>query len=143
MYASPPCIVQGPLSEDHWKKQQHKANCKHCSAGHGDRHECGLTNIRAEGELKMYTKRQRGLGGREAILQTLPGINVRRKSGHGESMTKFAKRQRKLVQDEYVIHSCIFLLWLQLGDAFMVNSPLLVILQFVDPNVLFRRVSEV
>jgi hypothetical protein len=59
-----------------------------------------------------------------------------------QSMTKFAKRQRKLAKMEILYHSTDSYSSSNSEMLSWLNSPLLVMLQSVDPNELFSQTSS-
>jgi hypothetical protein len=61
-------------------------------------------------KLKEQLKETNILLDGEAILQTLSGIDVRRKSGRGEKYDKICQTTDQARPEGYVIHSCTFLL---------------------------------
>jgi hypothetical protein len=121
-----------------WRKQ-HKQICKLLNVGHGD----------LQLRQPFHTRRSTALKGKfETLEGTLDEDDKRFFKLFKEStfegnrvaarkMTKIAERKSKFDQEFLVFHSLHFLI--RFSDSKMLswpNSPLLVLLQFVDPNVL-------
>jgi hypothetical protein len=124
-----------------WKQQQHKQICKLLSVGHGDRQMRSNAHMSQQAKLKEnFERNERGLGeGVKRFFKLFGESTFEGSRAAAQSMTKFAKRQTKLLKKGILFHSLHFLV--RFSDSEMLswpNSPLLVMLQLVDPNVLNR-----
>jgi hypothetical protein len=123
-----------------WKQQQHKKICKLLNVGHGDRqvrtayHTAFSINLKErfeDGKLLLND-------GVTRFFKLFQESTFEGSRAAAESMTKFAKRQTEPVKNSIFYHSMHFLV--RCSNSEMLswpNSPLLVMLQFVDPNLLF------
>jgi hypothetical protein len=132
LYCSKTC-----QSED-WKKQ-HKQLCKLLNVGHG-----GLQvrmplhtsrSIESKGE---FENGERNLDEEDKrFFKLFQKSTFERSRAAVREMTKIAKRQTKHNQMFYLFHSLSFLIRSDSSEMLSwPNSPLLVLLQFIDPNVL-------
>ena len=121
-----------------WKKQ-HKQICTLLNVGHGD------MQVRDD----IHTDRSNALKGTFEISESRLADNVKRffklfqestKDGSraaAKKMKKFAKGQPRHYQKFLLFHSLYFLVRSDSEMLSWPNSPLLVLLQSVDPNVLY------
>jgi hypothetical protein len=121
-----------------WKKQ-HKKICQFLNVGHGDRQVRTKDHTRRSSEYKeQFEDRERNLDEDDKRFFKLFTESTRKESRAAAlQMRKIAKRQTKHNQVVLVIHGLHLLV--RFSNSEMLswpNSPLLVMLQFVDPNVL-------
>jgi hypothetical protein len=121
-----------------WKKQ-HRRICKLLNVGHGDmqvRRDIHMSRINDAKELFEFG--ERGLVEEDKLFfklfeeSTLEGSRAA-----ARKMRKIAERLKKKYQEFLLIHSLHFLI--RFSNSEMLswpNSPLLVLLQYVDPSVL-------
>jgi hypothetical protein len=122
-----------------WKKQ-HKKICKLLNVGHGDMQVRTDAHTRQADQLKERFESDKQLlnDGVKRFFKLFEESTFEGSQATAQSMTKFAKRQTKLVKKGILFHSVHFLV--RSSNSEMLswpNSPLLVMLQFVDPNELF------
>jgi hypothetical protein len=134
MYCSKAC------QRKDWKKQQHKQLCKLLNVGHGDRQVrtdfhtklCIRTNARFESEERILDEGAKSFFKLfEESTSTFEGSQAA-----AQRMKNIAKRQSKNYQNFLFFHSLYYLIHSDSETLSWPNSPLLVMLQFVDPNVL-------
>jgi hypothetical protein len=121
-----------------WRKQ-HKKICKLLNMGHGDMQLRTLTHTSRSIDLKEHFETlERSLGeDGKRFFKLFEESTFEGSQAAARKMKKIANRQTKRDQKFLLFHSLLILV---LSDAEMLswpNSPLLVLLQFVDPNVLF------
>jgi hypothetical protein len=121
-----------------WKKQ-HKQICKLLNVGHGDMQVRSSVHESRKIELKEYFERnERNL--REDMKQffkLFQESTFEASQAVARKMKKIAKRQNKDSQEFLLFHSLEVLARSSNSDMLSwPNSPLLVMLQLVDPNVL-------
>jgi hypothetical protein len=125
--------------------QQHKKICKFLNVGHGgmqvgiDEHR-RLSTLRkeqlAEGERSLNEDMKR-------FFKLFKDSTFEGSRAAARKMKKYAKRQTKNVQNWLLIHSLKVLV--RFSNSEMLswpNSPLLVLLDFVDPNMLFGESGD-
>jgi hypothetical protein len=122
--------------KEDWKKQ-HKEICKLLNVGHGDmqvqttthsKHSITLKNVIEEGRRHLDEDGKRFFSLFEQ--STLEGSQAA-----ARKMKKIAKRQTKFIQTFLLFQSLHILARSDSDMLSWPNSPLLVLLQFVDPNV--------
>jgi hypothetical protein len=123
-----------------WKQQQHKQICKLLNVGHGDRQVRTDYHTSKQIELKEAFERDEQLlnDGVKRFFKLFEESTFEGSRATAQSMTKFAKRQTKLEKKGMLHRSVHFLV--RFSNSEMLswpNSPLLVMLQFVDPNEIF------
>jgi hypothetical protein len=131
MYCSKAC------QRKDWKTQ-HKQLCKLLNVGHGDR------QVRTDFHMRLCIRMSRRFESEERILDegakgffklftesTLEGSQAA-----AQKMKNIAKRQIKNYQNFLFFHSLYYLIHSDSEMLSWPNSPLLVMLQFVDPNEL-------
>jgi hypothetical protein len=126
-----------------WREKQHRQICKLLNVGHGDRQVRTEEHTRQQIEFKEnFEETERSL--REGIVHVGRFFKLFQESMFEESqataleMRKIAKSLSKDFQCALLHHSLHFLV--QFSNSEMLswpNSPFLVFLQFVDPNLLF------
>jgi hypothetical protein len=122
-----------------WKKQ-HKKICKLLNVGHGDMQVRCVNHMRQADLLKEDFERiERSLReGMKRFFKLFKESTFEGSRAVAQKMKKFAKHQTKNNQKLLLYHSmCILVHSSNLEMLSWPNSPLLVMLQFVDPNVLY------
>jgi hypothetical protein len=122
-----------------WKQQQHKKICKLLNVGHGDRQLRTEEHTSRQAALKeAFEEGERNLDdGVKRFFKLFKESTFEGSQATAQSMTKFAKRQTELHKKVMLYHSVHFLV--RSSNSEMLswpNSPLLVMLQFVDPDML-------
>jgi hypothetical protein len=126
-----------------WKTNQHKKICKHLNVGHGDRqvrsniHQIRQINLTLEHEEVEQSLDE----GKKRFFKLFEESTFEGSRAAAQKMKKFAKRLSKENQKLLLFHS---LRVLARSDSEMLswpNSPLLVLLHFVDSNVLCGDVN--
>jgi hypothetical protein len=136
-------LFQG-LSEDRldWKEQQHKQICKLLNVGHGDMqvlngiHESRLIKLKGVFERDKHNLDE----GMKRFFNRFEESTFEGSQAAAKKMKKYAKRQIKEVQNFLLYHSLYSLI--RSSNSEMLswpNSPFLVMLHFVDPNVLLAH----
>jgi hypothetical protein len=122
-----------------WKKRQHRQICKLLNVGHGDRqvlndiHERRLIDSKEElevGESRLDENDKR-------FFKLFRESTFEESRAAAQKMKKYAKRQTRQTQKFLLRHSLQFLV--RFCNSEMLSwprSPLLVMLEFVDPSVL-------
>jgi hypothetical protein len=124
-----------------WKQRQHKQICKFLIVGHGDRQVRTENHTSQQIELKEYFELEEGKL-HEYLTQFFKLFTESTFEGSraaAREMKEFAKQQIKTDQKYLLFHSIRFLFLIRSIKSEMLswpNSPLLVMLQLVDPNVL-------
>jgi hypothetical protein len=120
-------------------KEKHKQICKLLNVGHGDmqvrtdEHESQLISLK-EG----FERGERSLPEDMKQFFTLfQDSTFEGSRAAARNMNKISQRQTKRSQEFLLLHSLYLLIHSDLKMLSWPNSPLLVMLQFVDPNVLF------
>jgi hypothetical protein len=124
-----------------WKKQ-HKQICKLLNVGHGDMQvRCKIHTDRQIHTKETFESGQRNLNeDMERFFKLFEESTFYGSQTAAREMTKITKRQIKDIQKILFFHSLQFLT-LSRFDSEMLswpNSPLLVMLQFVDPSAMPR-----
>jgi hypothetical protein len=121
-----------------WKKQ-HKQICKLLNVGHGDMQEVRNN----EHTARSITSKEQFEGIERAFdedqkrfFKLFQESTFEGSQAAARKMRKIAKRQTKYNQNVLVFSSLQFLIRSDLKMLSWPNSPLLVLLQFVDPDVL-------
>jgi hypothetical protein len=122
-------------------KTQHKQICKLLNVGHGDMQLRADEHMRRSIELKEIfeaSKRSLDEDGKR-FYKLFEESTFEGSRAAALEMRKIAKRHTKHSQTFMLIHS-LHILFRSSSEklSWPKNSPLLVLLQFVDPNVLFR-----
>jgi hypothetical protein len=121
-----------------WKKR-HRQICKLLNVGHGDMQVRNTMHTDRSIEMKeLLERKERSLyedGKRFFKLYQESTFEGSRAAAL--EMKKIAKRQTKQNQKNLLFHSLHFLIRSELEMLSWPNSPLLVMLEFIDPNVLF------
>jgi hypothetical protein len=123
-----------------WKQQQHKEICKLLNVGHGDRQIRTDYHTEFSLELKkqLESDNESLNDGVKRFFKLFEESTFEGSLATAQSMTKFAKRQTKLDKKVMLHYSLHFLVRFTSSEMLSwPNSPLLVMLQFVDPNDLF------
>jgi hypothetical protein len=127
-----------------WRKQ-HKKICKLLNVGHGDMqvrspdHTIRSIALKARFESEECSLREDG----KRFFKLFKESTFEGSQAAARKMKKIVKRQTKHNQKFMLFHSLVLLI--HSSDSEMLswpNSPLLVLLQFVDPNVLFGDENE-
>jgi hypothetical protein len=117
-----------------WKKQ-HKRICKHLNVGHGgmqmrqDFHPSRRIATQAQEESHQNFDE-----GNKRFFKIFQESTFEGSRAAAQKMKKYAKRQTKQNQKNLFLHSSLFLTRFPSEMLSWPNSPLLVLLQFVDPN---------
>jgi hypothetical protein len=121
-----------------WKKQ-HKKICKLLNVGHGDMQvRCQVHSSRSTDLKENFEREQRSLTeDMKRFFKLFEQSTFDGSRAAARKMKKIAKRQTKRHQIFTLIHGLRFLLRSDSEMLSWPNSPLLVMLQFVDPNVMF------
>jgi hypothetical protein len=132
LYCSKACQRKG------WK-QQHKQICKLLSVGHGDMQvRTGEHENRQIDVQGVFEEHKQCLNdGVKRFFKLFEESTFEGSQATAQSMTKFAKRETKLEKKFMLYHSIPLLV--RSSDSKMLswpNSPLLVLLHFLDPNML-------
>jgi hypothetical protein len=132
MYCSKDC------QREDWKKQ-HKKICKFLSVGNGAMQM--RTDTHRSRSIELKEKFDKGERFRDVHMKrffklfeesTLEGSQAA-----AREMRKIARRQTKYIQESFLFHSLHVLVRCSKSEMLLwPNSPLLVLLQFVDPSVL-------
>jgi hypothetical protein len=120
-----------------WKKQ-HKKICKLLNVGHGDRQLRTVDHISREAALKERFEEEEHLhdGDDKRFFKLFQESTFERSQAAAREMKTIARRQTKHNQKFLLFHSFYLLVRSDSEMLSWPNSPLLVLLQFVDPNVL-------
>jgi hypothetical protein len=123
-----------------WKKQ-HKQICKLLNVGHGDMQVRSNVHTSLPVDLlEEFERNDRSLHtGMKRFFKLFQESTFEGCQAAALEMKKFAKRQSKYHQKFLLFHSLRFLARSDSDMLSWPNSPLLVLLQFVDPNVLFGQ----
>jgi hypothetical protein len=121
-------------------KQQHKQICKLLNVGHGDMQVRTDYHTTYSISLKELFEEDKQLlnDGVKRFFKLFEESTFEGSQATAQSMTKFAKRQTKLHKKGMLYHSVHFLV--RSSNSEMLswpNSPLLVMLQIVNPNEMF------
>jgi hypothetical protein len=126
-------------------KQQHKKICKLLNVGHGDMQvrteEHTSQSIESKEQFEMNERCFDE--GDKRFFKLFEESTFEGSQATAQSMTKFAKRQTELHKKVMLYHSVHFLV--RSSNSEMLswpNSPLLVMLQFVDPDMLLGGESS-
>jgi hypothetical protein len=128
----------GACQRKDWKKQ-HKQICKLLNVGHGDMQvQCNDHMNRSNALKESFERTHRNLDEDDKrFFKLFEESTFEGRRAAALEMKKFAKRQSKYNQMFLLFHGLRFL---ARSDSKMLswpNSPLLVLLHFVDPNVLY------
>jgi hypothetical protein len=127
-----------------WREKQHKQICKFLNVGHGDQQM--QTDIHTSRQIELKKQFEEG----EHILnedmkrffRLFQESTFEGSRAAALEMRKIAKRQSKKLQEFLLYHSLYFLV--RFSNSEMLswpNSPLFVMLEFVDPNELLLSTS--
>jgi hypothetical protein len=133
MYCSKVC------QKEDWK--EHKKICKYLNVGEGAmqvRRPIHMEN--AAKNLELFEERERSLDDdMQRLLKLFTESTFEGSQAAARKMKKIARRQTKYNQKALLFHCLHLLLHTDSKKKLLwPNSPLLVLLQFVDPNVLWR-----
>jgi CRISPR/Cas system-associated endoribonuclease Cas2 len=119
-----------------WKKQ-HRGICKLLNVGHGDRQvRNGIHTSRNNDAKEAFESSERSLDeGKKRFFKRFQESTFEGSQAAAQKMKKYAKRQTKMDQKCLLIHCLCFLIRSKSEMLSWPNSPLLVMLHFVDPNV--------
>jgi hypothetical protein len=120
-----------------WKQRQHKKICKLLNVGHGDRQMRTSYHTTFSATLKEQFERDKHIlpDGVKRFFKLFEESTFEGSRATAQTMTRFARRQTKSEKKGMFYHSLHFLA--RFCNSEMLswpNSPLLVMLQFVDPN---------
>jgi hypothetical protein len=122
-----------------WRKQQHKKVCKLLNVGHGDMQVRSAFHISLSIAVKEQFERQELSLDEDGkrFYKLFEESTSEGSQAAARKMKKIAKRQTKRRQKFLLFHS-LYLLGRSSDSKMLLwpNSPLLVMLHFVDPNVL-------
>jgi hypothetical protein len=124
-----------------WKQKQHKQICKLLNVGHGDRQVRTNYHTSFSLQLKEQFERDKQLlsDGVKRFFRLFEESTFEGSLATAQSMTKFAKRQTELEKKAMLHYSLHFLVRFTSSEMLSwPNSPLLVMLKFVDPNELLE-----
>jgi hypothetical protein len=130
-----------------WRQKQHRQICKLLNVGHGDLQVLRYIHTSRSVSLKENFEEGKGSvldGGMKRFFKLFEEATEDGSRAAAQKMKKFAKRLTKPNQKFIFIYSLNFLV--RSDDSEMLswpNSPLLVMLQFVDTNVLFGDETRV
>jgi hypothetical protein len=120
-------------------KQEHKKICKRLNVGHGDR------QIRTDQHTNQYLELKEGFEraernldeGQKRFFRLFKESTREESEAAAQKMKKIAKRQTEHNQKCLLLHTLSFLIRYSNSEMLLwPNSPLLVMLQFVDTSVL-------
>jgi hypothetical protein len=125
-----------------WKEKQHRQICKLLNVGHGDRQVRTDAHTRQTDQLKEDFERfERSLPEHmKRFFKLFEESTFEGSRAAAQNMKKIAKHQTKNNQKLLLYHS-LYILSIHSSNSEMLswpNSPLLVLLQIVGPNVLSR-----
>jgi hypothetical protein len=127
LHASQPCSKACQRKD--WKKQ-HKQICKVLNVGHGDMQPNDIHRSHSIALKKQFEEGKNSLGEKDKRFFKLFRAAAL-------EMKQLAKRKTKQGQEYLLFHSVHFLIRSDSKMLLGPNSPLLLLLQFVDPNMLF------
>jgi hypothetical protein len=123
-----------------WKKKQHRQICKLLNVGHGDLQVRFPVHTDQSIERKeLFERNERSLGeDGKRFFKLFEESTEDGSRAAAQNMKKIVKRKSKNNKKFLLLHSLHFLIrCTNLKMLSWPNSPLLVLLQFVDPNMLF------
>jgi ankyrin repeat protein len=125
-----------------WNKKQHKQICKLLNVGHGVMQvRAPIHTRRSIGSKEEFEEEQRSLNeDTKRFFKLFEESTFEGSRAAARKMRKIAKRESKRNQKFLLFHSLRFLI--RTSNSEMLswpNSPLVVLLHFVDPNVLSGR----
>jgi ankyrin repeat protein len=136
VYASPPCIFSIACQRKDWKTQ-HKKICKLLNVGHGDMQV--RTNNHGSLAIEMEGGFERGESSLDEddkrFFKLFEESTFEGSQAAARKMKKIAKRMSKYNQMHMLFHSLHLLIRSDSEMLSWPNSPLLVMLQLVNPNV--------
>jgi hypothetical protein len=122
-----------------WREKQHRQICKFLNVGHGDRQVRTAYHTSRQSDLKEVfegNERSLGEGGGQRFFKLFQESTFEGSQAAAETMTKFAIRQPEKNHMFLLMQSLRFLIRFSKSEMLSwPNNPLLVMLQFVDPNV--------
>jgi hypothetical protein len=123
-------------------KKQHRQICKLLNVGHGDMQVRTNDHTKRSNALKeVFERGERSLDeGMKRFFKLFQESTLEGSRAAARKMKKFAKRQTKNNQKFVLSHSLHFLIRSDSEMLSWPNSPLLVMLQIIDCNVLFGLV---
>ena len=125
-------------------KTRHKKICKHLNVGHGDMQVRSDEHTELRNDRKEeFEDAERDLGeGQKRFFKLFQESTEEGCRVAARKVKKYAKRQNKHNQEALLMHTLRFLLRSDSEMLSWPNSPLLVLLQFVDPDVIFGHRFE-
>jgi hypothetical protein len=122
-----------------WREKQHKKICKLLNVGHGDMQVRTDDHTSRQIHLKdQFESYERKLNEDvKRFFKFFTDSTFEGSRAAAQKMKKIAKRQTKLSQASLLFHSLYFLVHSDSEMLSWPNSPLLVLLQLVDPNLMF------
>jgi hypothetical protein len=134
LYCSKAC------QREDWKKQ-HKQICKLLNVGHGDMQVRTDEHTKQAISLNAIFERAEGILDEDGkqFFKLFQESTQDGSRAAAREMKNIARRQTKDYQKCLLFHSLVFLVRSDSRMLSWPNSPLLVMLQFVDPNVLSRE----
>jgi hypothetical protein len=138
MYCSKAC------QKKDWKPR-HKQICNLLNVGHGGMQVRNEDHMRRSILwMEQFERDKHNLDeGKKRFFKLFEESTIEGSRAAARKMKKYAKRQTKRDQN-FLLQHCLYLL-VQSSNSEMLswpNSPLLVLLQFVDPNVLFANSGD-
>jgi hypothetical protein len=121
-----------------WREKQHKKICKMINVGHGDLHVRSATHenlCRESKQLFEVHERKLMMDGKR-FFELFTESTREEGEAAAQNMTKLARRQNKEIQDLWLFHSLHILAYSDSEKLSWPSSPLLVLLELVDPNAL-------
>jgi hypothetical protein len=137
LYCSKAC------QKEDWK--QHKKFCKLLNVGHGDMQLRTDTHTSRSNDLKeTFEEEERSIDqdAKQLFFKLFQESTFEGSQAAAQKMKKIAKQQTKPNQVFLLFHSLYFLIHSDSKMLSWPNSPLLVMLQFVNPNVLAEDEDE-
>jgi hypothetical protein len=125
-----------------WKQQQHRQICKLLTVGHGDRQMRTDIHMRLSKvtEEQFERKEQKLEESDKRFFKLFQESTFEGRRAAAQKMKKYAKRQTRQNQKFLLQHSLHFLV--RFSNSEMLSwpkSPIPVMLEFIDPNVLFGQ----
>jgi hypothetical protein len=123
-----------------WREKQHKQICMLLNVGHGDMQMRTDVHTSRKIDLKEQFESDKHLrnDGVKRFFKLFTESTLEGNQATAQSMTKYAKRLTKLKKAGLLFHSLYFLVHSSSSEMLSwPNSPLLVLLQVGDPNMMF------
>jgi hypothetical protein len=128
-----------------WKEGEHKKICKYLNVGEGAmqvRRPIHMENLAKLAEGFKETERSLDYN-RKRFFTLFTESTFEGRQAAARKMKKIAAGQTKRYQQYLLLHSLYLLIHTDSEKLLWPNSPLLVLLQFVDPNMLYGNEPEV